>query len=159
MIEIKQFREEIASVALNKLGLYTHSGLELLTLTCAQETLGGTYIKQIEGPALGLFGMEPRTHEDMWQSFLPRRSDLVYKILSSLYISSKPPVEFLKYNCLYAAMMCRVRYLPTPEPIPDAKDIKGLAQYWHKYYNRNPNVDPEQAVIAYNKFMGIKKSK
>jgi hypothetical protein len=159
MINIEQFRTEIAAVALHKLGVYSESGLELLTLTCAAETMGGSYIKQIEGPALGIFQCEPKTHEDLWATYLPRRTDLAYKLLANVYLSSKPPVEFLKYNLLYAAMVCRLCYLRYPDPIPEANDIVGLANYWHRNYNKNPDVDPAEAVVAYNKFMGLKKSK
>ncbi len=159
MIDVKQLREEVIDVALQKLGLYSDSARELLTLTCAKESLGGTYIKQIEGPALGIFQMEPATHESLWQSFFSRRTDLAYKVLSSVYLSSKPPVEFLKYNLLYAAMMCRIKYASIKEEIPAADDIAALADYWHRNYNCNPEVDPAEAIIAYNKLMGLKKSK
>ncbi len=159
MIDAEQLRTEIIDVSLQKLGLYSDSARELLTLTCAQESLGGTYIKQIHGPALGIFQMEPATHESLWSTFFSRRTDLAYKVLSSVYLSSKPPVEFLKYNLLYAAMMCRIKYASIKEELPPADDVAELAQYWWRNYNCNPEVDPAQAIVDYNKYMGIKKSK
>ncbi len=160
MFNVEQFRKEIIEVALHKLGVYSDSGLELLTLTCAQESMGGTYIKQIEGPALGVFQMEPKTHDDLWATFLPNRSDLAYRILGAIYLSTKPPAEFLKYNLLYAAMMCRIRYMTVSEPLPASNDILALARYWDINYNRNRLAGfPEEAVAAYNKFMHIKKGK
>lgn len=160
MFDVKQFRVEIVQKALIELKAYSKEAEELLILTCAQESLGGTYIKQIDGPALGIFQMEPKTHEDLWLSFLPRRTDLVYKILGAVRLQTKPPVEFLEYNLLYAAMMCHVRYMTIHEPIPAATDILGLAKYWDAYYNSDSQKGfPEEAVVSYNKFMGIRKSK
>jgi hypothetical protein len=158
MIDVKQLREEIITVALQKLGLYSDNALELLTLTCAQESRSGTYIKQVEGPALGIFQMEPVTHESLWQSFLSRRTDLAYKVLSSVYLSSKPPVEFLKYNLLYAAMIARCFYAKFNEPLPDANDIPAIADY----YKRNWNTDKgsatvEEAIANYYIFIGAGK--
>ncbi len=159
MIDVKQLRERIITPALMRLGCYSNSGLELLTLTCAQESLGGTYIKQITGPALGIFQMEPETYNWLWETFLPRRSDLAYKVLCAVYLSHKPPVEFLEYNLLYSAMMCRIRYMTAKPEIPEETDVLALAHYWKDNYNRNPESDPNQAVAAYNKIMRIKKYK
>lgn len=154
MINADQFRVEIVQKALDKLGLYSKSAEILLMLTCAQETLGCTYIKQIEGPALGAFQMEPKTHEDMWATFLPRRSDLTYKLLSTVYLNSKPPVEFLEYNLLYAAMMCRLKYFFVKEPLPPEDDLKAIAQYYKTHWNTvlgSATVD--SAITNYNKFI------
>lgn len=159
MFEVNQFRAEVVQKALDKLGLYSKSAETLLLLTCAQESLGGTYIKQPTGPALGIFQMEPATHESMWASQLPRRSDLVYKLLSSVYLSSKPPVEFLEYNLLYAAMMCRLKYFFVKEPLPAEGDIKAIAQYYKTYWNTILGAATVEGAIAnYNKFIS-KKSK
>ena len=159
MFNLDQFRSQVVQTALDKLNLYSKSAEQLLILTCAQETQGGTFIKQVDGPALGIFQMEPKTHEDLWATFLPRRSDLVYRLLQAVHLSTKPPADCLQYNLLYAAMMCRLKYFFIKDPLPEADDIKGMSIYWHKFYNCNPNVNPEDAVIAYNKFMGIKKTK
>lgn len=160
MFNIEQFRKELIHPALDKLGLWSKEATELLVLTCAQETLGGTFIKQIEGPALGIYQMEPKTHEALWASYLPRRADLAYKLLSSVYISSKPPIEYVKYNLLYATMIARIFYYQFPEALPSHEDVKGLAQYYKKYWNTEQgSATVEQAIANYNKFTGIKPAK
>ena len=69
-----QLRELIITPALSKLQLYSKDAEELLIFTCAVESDGGTYLKQIKGPALGIYQMEPRTYNDIWQNYMRNRS-------------------------------------------------------------------------------------
>ncbi len=40
----------------------------LLLCTAAIESNCGYYIKQVDGPALGIWQMEPATHDDIWEN-------------------------------------------------------------------------------------------
>ena len=160
MINEKQLRTEIIRPALKALQLWSESAEELMMLTCAVESQGGTYVAQVQGPALGIFQMEPATHNSLWNVYLSRRTEFAYRILAAIFLTTRPPVEYLKYNLLYSAMMARIYYFTVEEALPDAKNVEKLAEYWDKYYNRNPNkgTAPE-AIAAYNKLMNIKKAK
>lgn len=135
MLDIKQFREELVIPSLNKLNCYSEAAIELLTMTCAHESLGGTYIKQINGSANGIYQMEEDTYEDIWNTYLSRNISKVHTLLISNNQRYKPKAEFMKYNMLFATMMARLHYLRFEEALPEADDIKGLADYYKKYWN------------------------
>lgn len=105
---------------------------ELLMFTWAHESEGGMYLAQVGGgPALGVFGMEPTTHDDLWFNFLPNRLSLKDKL--SEISRHCTPFE-LTYNLRYAAAMCRVQYFRATAPLPSSKDAQTLSEYWGAYY-------------------------
>lgn len=65
MLDCSQFRALIIEPVLSKLQLYSKDAEELLVFTCAAESLGGTLLHQIQGPAVGIFQMEPNTYTDI----------------------------------------------------------------------------------------------
>ena len=93
----------------------------------------GKYIKQINGPALGIFQMEPNTHNDIWENYLKCRISLWEHIRDNVIVEFTP--RELVWNLKYAIIMCRIHYLRVPTPLPQPDDIVKLAFYWKKYYN------------------------
>jgi len=136
-LDLTQFRELIIIPVLQKLGMDSESAVQLVLGTAIQESRI-SYLKQMgDGPALGVFQMEPATHEDIWTNYLNYRPELV-RVLSDLL-----PPEFygamahtaMVGNLWYAAAMCRVHYYRVPESLPVAGDIPGQARYWKAHYN------------------------
>jgi hypothetical protein len=125
-------RDQIASI-LNSIGLYSPEAVNLLLGTMAQESALGKYRKQFGGgPALGIYQMEPATHDDIWQNFLKYKPDLAKKILSVSHVL-RPNALLLENNDVYSTCMCRVHYLRVKEQIPATKEQQAL--YWKAYYN------------------------
>lgn len=121
--------------ALNTLGKGGLATEQLILGTGIQESrlvhrqqLGG-------GPALGLFQMEPATHDDCWENYLSYRGDLADKVKRTLDAGQQPIADTMKVNDCYAAAMCRVRYLRVSAPLPDQNDITAVANYWKQHYN------------------------
>ena len=155
MINNSHLREYIIRPSLTALDKWSEEAEELLVLTCAQESLGATYLHQEKGPALGIFQMEPLTYTDIWEKYLPYKAELVHKMLNYLEYSRRPTAEVMIYNLSYAAMMTRIYYLRIEEALPKADDISGLARYWNEYYNCNPNKGTDsEAIQNYLKFTG-----
>jgi len=155
MLNNKQFRELIVKPCLHDLNYWSEAAEELMVLTCATESLGGTYIKQVEGPALGIYQMEPVTYHDIWASYISKKSHFAYIILQNVGVAYMPPPEFMIYNLKLATYMARLCYLRVPEKLPEANDIKGLAEYWKKYYNTEHGAGTvDKAVKHYNRFIG-----
>lgn len=124
------------------LGLHSQAAEDLIMGTIAQESHLGTYIKQLgKGPALGLVQMEPNTHDDIWDNFLkykPPLANLVWTLSlnNGLFTSDgKPDSAQLMGNMYYAIAMCRIHYFRKSDPLPQAGDIAGYANYWKKHYN------------------------
>ena len=122
-------KNDIIIPALKEIGLHSESAVNLLMGTCAQESHMGKYTRQILGPAVGIYQMEPFTFNDLFE----RRKK--YLVKANLDLSKRLTAERLVTDNKLATIMCRLKYLDAPEPLPDALDIEALGQYWKKYYN------------------------
>jgi len=130
-----QLRQLVISPALASIGLGGQAAEELLMGTALQESDGGFYLHQLgQGPAIGIFQMEPGTHDDLWATFLSRRADLSAKV-SALLMPGQSRLDQLAGNLLYAAAMARLLYYRCPEPLPTAGDIPAQAAFYKRWYN------------------------
>lgn len=155
MINVEQLRTCIIRPTLTKLGLWSQAAENLLLGTAAVESNLGTYIHQVRGPALGIYQMEPVTHDDIHTRFLSKdsRKELQRRILAMTALQGSS--EELVGNLYYATAMTRIFYLRFPEPLPAYDDIEGMAKYWKKYYNTYLGAGTEQHFIdAYNRLVG-----
>lgn len=129
-----QFRMEVIRPALVSINKWSRAAEDLLMGTAAVESKLGTYLVQLSnGPAKGVFQMEPATHDDIWDNFLSFRPELVQDILSSLGLVWRPGASRMVWDLRYAAIMARMHYLRVPEKLPSS--VRGQAEYWKKYYN------------------------
>lgn len=146
-----QFRDVISRV-LKDAGLYSDAAVELLMMTAAVESNFGTYLNQVNGPALGVFQMEPNTHDDIWDNYLRYKGNL-YELVSEYQTIVDGSYQQLETNLAYAIVMTRVHYLRVPEPLPNAADQLGLAQYWKEHYNtRHGKGKIEHAIEKYRRY-------
>ena len=77
--------------ALEKLSLWSLSAEELVLGTAIVES-GLTYLKQHgDGPALGLWQVEPATHDDLYTNFLNFRPELGSKLLVLAWMRTSLP--------------------------------------------------------------------
>ena len=76
MLSVIQLQDMVIAPALDKLGLWSPSAEELVLGTAIVES-GLTYIRQWgDGPALGLWQVEPSTQNDLYTNFLNYRPEL-----------------------------------------------------------------------------------
>lgn len=129
---------ELIQTTLTYLGPNSQNAIELLMLTAAQESKLGIYIKQIKGPAEGIFQMEPNTEKDIWKNYLSQYpNQYLGDKIKALLPSSQPipTVPHMRTNLLYQICMARMHYYRVPSPLPDKNDIRGMAKYYKKHYN------------------------
>lgn len=120
--------------ALTLLDMASPSAEALLLGTAVQESHCGRYLHQLgNGPALGIFQMEPATYKDIWDNYIRFRPKIQHR-LAELWPMQPEPEEMVT-NLLLSAVMCRLHYRRIPEPLPQARDLPGLAGYWKKYFN------------------------
>lgn len=138
-----QLRDLITRV-LKEVNLYSASAVELLMLTCATESNLGEYIRQVKGPARGIFQMEPFTHDDIWKTHGKKLKYLLYDQDSGR----------LEYDLRYAIIMTRMHYLRIPSVLPPWHDTTALAKYWKKYYNTHYGKGTvPKAMAKYKKYV------
>ncbi len=154
MIDATQLRELIIVPSLNLMRLYSLEAIELLMFTAAVESQGGTYLKQVKGPALGIYQMEPRTHNDIWQNFLRNRTDICYILSANFLVPQMPDENRLIYDLYYATALCRIFYLRCPSNLPDAKDVNSIWEYYKNYYNTSAGkAKKDKSIQAYQDYV------
>ena len=154
MIDNKQLRELIIGPALDALQMYSSEAEEILVFTCAAESLGGTYLKQIKGPALGIYQMEPATYTDIWENYIKYSSSLMNLVSIHFDASRIPNPERMIYDLRFATAMARLHYRRRKEPLPKANDVEGLWQYYKQYYNTPlGKAEKENTIKHYSKFV------
>lgn len=151
-ISSKQLIEKVIRPALQDSGLYSTASLKLVAGTAATESGMGEYLVQIKGPALGIFQMEPATHDDLWKNFILLNPAYRAMMVELFGIHDTPSASRLIWNLRYATVMCRLHYRRVKAPLPEANNILGLANYWKKYYNTHLGAgEPQDFVVAYMK--------
>jgi thiamine biosynthesis lipoprotein ApbE len=157
MFHVEQFREVLVRPTLELINMWSPAAEELMVMTCAHESLGGTYLQQVKGPALGIYMMEPETHDDVWNVVLQKRIDVLYKVLEAARLQYKPSAELLTANLQYATLLARIQYSRFKEPLPASHDVFGLAEYYKRFWNTSEGKASISEVVSnYNKFTGKK---
>lgn len=113
--------------------------LVAIQMIIAHESQRGRYLKQINGPALGLIQMEPTTHNSAWK-FGDSIWDnaLTLGIITSHEYNNKshPKPERLIYDLAYNVFMARQRLFMKREklPRPPAKISMYLKNHWNSVH-------------------------
>lgn len=138
MIDTHQLRELVIGPALDAIDLYCRGAEELLMATAAQESKCGYYLKQLANTpmaALGLYQMQPDTHDNIWDTTLMKHSSLGFRLMSACNYGIRPKAEFMIYNLRYASMMARVFWLHVKEDMPKEDDLDTIWYLYKKYWN------------------------
>ena len=132
----------------------------LLLCTSAIESDCGYYIKQVNGPAIGPWQMEPATHSDIWSnSDALNVNDCLRFFVVGLQINEGNAGGFnnLLDSPKYACAMARLKYSMTPEPLPeytgDANiDLRAFYDYYAKFYHGVDKDGKELGKSTYTKW-------
>jgi len=115
--------------------LDTLAAHQLLLGTAIQESRL-LYLRQLgSGPALGLWQMEPATHDDIWANYLRYHPDLAAKVEALSCRLWPIGATQMQGNLYYACAMARCLYFRVPDLLPAAGNVKGLVGYWKSHYN------------------------
>ena len=148
-----ELRLTIVRPVLQQLDVWSQIAENLMVGTALQESLL-THTQQVGGgPALGLWQMEPATHDDCWQNFLKFRPELGKKVL---HFTQHPVAAEMRVNHVYACAMARIRYYRVSAPLPtDVNDLMALAKYWKQHFNTPLGAGkPEEFYTKYVKYIG-----
>lgn len=124
MFERRQFRSLVRRT-LQAESLWSKSAENLVLGTIAQESKFGTYLRQLgNGPARGIAQCEKVTFEDLKERYGSKFSWLAGR-----------EFEELEWDLRLAILVCRLKYLSIPRPLPPFDNLTWLANYWKKWYN------------------------
>jgi len=134
-LDLTQLKRMIVRPTLTAIGLSGDTAVNMLTGTALAES-SCAYLAQVGGgPALGLWQMEPATHNDCWTNFLDGAENARFAEAVRPLMSGEDRLVQLVSNLRYACAMARVKFYRAPEPLPGADDAVGLATYWKLHYN------------------------
>ena len=134
MIDVNHFRLHVVRATLIYMRMWSASAENLLLGTAIQES-GLRYLRQHgDGPARGLYQIEPATHDDIADRYLAKHRD-IRKRLNTLLAPIPSRIDQLATNLAYATAIARLRYWMDPALLPEPDDIDGLAAYWKRVYN------------------------
>lgn len=108
----------------------------LLLATAAIESHCGYYIKQVNGPALGIWQMEPATHHDVNLNCDALKNNdfgkkIVYLIPMYNDFKSGTLIDAPKYACA----MARLKYSMDKEALPSHDEPYETYRYYKRVYN------------------------
>jgi hypothetical protein len=152
MIDIIQLRRLVIRPVAEFLEMDSVAAQNLLIGTALVES-GLRHLEQLGGgPALGVYQMEPATHDDIWRTWLAHRPKIRAEV-RTWRIGGRGASE-MAGNLYYATAMARVHYWRDPQPLPDATDIRGLGEYWKRVWNTEQGAGTvERFVDVYRKEM------
>ncbi len=128
--------KHLCTEALLDWGLHSDHCVELLAMIAAHESLGGKYRRQVGGgPALGLYQMEPTTHDSIWD-----HSDTIHG--KALKLGIKRDLSKLEFDDRYATFVARAYLAMDKNPLP--KTPEAMAAYCKHYWNRTGKATPEK---------------
>lgn len=123
-----------------------------LALMCAaHESHMGSFLKQVKGPALGMYQMEPRTHDDIWVNGVHDRPDIRGWLYSWAVEGGVHKSEEMSWNHRYATAMFRAHFLRFKEGIP--KSLEDQAKYLKKYWNGPGKATPQEYLQDYRRYV------
>lgn len=154
----RELMNHVIQPALERFSGFDSALAQLLIGTAAQESQLGNWLKQEQGPALGIWQMEPFTHDDIHKTFLAFRPELRKKLYLASdmknYGAQTPPAYLLCTNLIYSCLMARIRYMRVRARIPPFNDITAQANYWKANYNTKAGKgDVSGYLLNYERFL------
>ena len=133
-MDAKQLHDYIIVPVLDHLGMDSLSARLLILGTALIESDLASIRQRGGGPAMGLWQMEPNTHDDIWENYLAYREALANSIRAHM-IGQHPSASAMKVNFYYGTAMARIHYWRVAAPLPDKGDSEAQAWYWKRWYN------------------------
>lgn len=132
--------KDIIQDTLKKIDLYSKEAEHFIYNTGLVESRY-EYLKQIKGPARGMWQCEPWVAVDICKNYLKYREPLMKKVAKACklewYFFLEPTEEdwehILTTNISAQIAICRLHYRRVPKPLP--KTIEEQASQWKMYYN------------------------
>ncbi|MFW6002291.1 MAG: hypothetical protein ACOCQD_03040 [archaeon] len=158
-----QLKHHIDRVLSNEIPKYhSRDAVYQLLFTSAAESDCGKYIRQVKGPAMGLFQIEPNSEKLVWKWVIENNENLFEALVNSSTGSIFGGDDLIG-NIKYQIILARAYYYSCPDALPNISDpidkdsIKRMARYWKKYWNTEKGKGTVKgAVKKYKKFVGRK---
>lgn len=120
---------------------YSTTAYHLVMGTIAQESLMGTYLVQVHGPALGIIQISPTTLGQLMADLTP-----IERGALAAWSSPSGPLIDVVNNLGYAVAVCRLFYWHVPAPLPP-DTMAGIWAYYKKWWNTDAGSATEEEFM------------
>lgn len=154
-MDVRQFNREIIQPTLSVLDMDSLAAERLMLGTAVHESNGLRYVRQLNGPALSFFQIEPATARDIINRYLqaPTRRKLLDRFRTSFEF--EPRYHSIENRLIcdmrFACAVARIKYWMSPEPLPPADNLDAMAVYWGKWYQTQS--DPSKITMWKNNYL------
>jgi len=146
MIHGQHFIDYVLEPTLKDIQMYSIDAMYLMYATAYTESRL-THLKQLDGPALGIFQVEPKTYLDV-KRYLDTRPDIKQRVTDALEYDSIPNSSMpLITDLRLGAIIARVKYWMHPSSIPAYNENVEMYGYYKHLYNCNPIVDSQEVFF------------
>ncbi|ACI52185.1 conserved hypothetical protein [Gluconacetobacter diazotrophicus PA1 5] len=93
--------------------------------------------RQVDGPALGFWQVEPATHDDLWRNWLAYRPALaeVARTYLPAQFEDRLDAQALVLSDRYAACIAALVFYRSPVPLPARGNARAQCAAWKQAYN------------------------
>lgn len=140
---------------LEYLGDFSKSAQTLLIATAAIESELGFHLKSDESRGIGVYRINPRAHQLLWDEYLAKDPDLASKVrgLASQHEFLNHPHQELATNLRYATAIAWMMYRRKNKVLPADDDIEGMAKYWRRHFHSRPQASVEAFMTRYQEMI------
>ena len=124
---------------------YTDEAVMAIQMIIAHESVGGEYIAQTRGPALGIIQMEPATHDDVWKF-----GDSIRVNAQDMGLINSESSR-LVYDLRYNVFMARQKLFMAAGALPS--DAEGMSIYLKKHWNGDGKATPDKYLMDYENWV------
>ncbi len=128
------FLDGVIAPVLQTLRMGSVAAEKLLLMTAAHESMGFRYRRQVGGPALSYFQIEPATLDDLYANYLAFRPARQAK-MDAFLPTGMNRLDALEQDDRYACACARMIYARVQAALPDAADDMALAAYAKQHWN------------------------
>lgn len=119
---------------------------EFLVMAASHESHAGEYRVQLGGgPALGLYQIEPDTHDSIWDE-----CDIIDEVARRC--GYKRNVALLENDDAYSTFIARMYLAMDKNPLPSRHDVFKMAEYCKSYWNRTGKATKRDYLVKYELF-------
>ena len=149
----EDLRHWVVRDTLKSLDDHSLAAENLLLGTAAQESGLGVCLHQ--GKRRGLYHLTAATHRSVWDKYLINNPELASRVrgMAGQHSFLKDPHSELVTNLKYATAIAWMVYRRCDPPLPEANDIAGLANYWHRHFHPKPTASEQQFIQSYKELI------
>jgi len=121
----------------------------LLLGTAIQESGMGFCLR--EGRGYGIYHISANTHRAIWDKYLIDHPEQASRVrgLAGQHSFLEDPQGELTTNLKYATAIAWYVYKRTGKTLPDADDLNGLAEIWHRHFHSRATATPREFTQNY----------